>query len=106
MVKHVAAGEEQDGDEADGGPEVAALQEGEDIGASDGSEGDGTEDGGGGDDELDPVKGTDEWGCRERGEAAGDPVVDWLCGVDAVGGVRRGCGVGEVWCMRVWCRRA
>lgn len=58
VVEHVATGEEEDSDQADGGPEVAALEDGEDIGGSDGEGGDRSENGYGGGDDLDVVDGT------------------------------------------------
>jgi hypothetical protein len=42
VVEHVATGEEEDGDQADGGPEVAALEDGQDVGGCDGEGGDGS----------------------------------------------------------------
>ena len=64
VVEHVATGEEEDGDQADGCPEVAALEDGEDIGSSDGESGDRAEDGYGGSDDLDVVDRTGEGRSR------------------------------------------
>ena len=83
MVEHVARSEEQDGNEGDGGPEVAVLDDGEDVRAGDGSEGDEAEDGDGGDDQLLPVKGTLEVGGWRVGKMTREPIVDRLGLVDA-----------------------
>jgi hypothetical protein len=55
VVEHVATGEEKDSDQAESSPEVAALEDGEDVGSSDGEGGDGSEDGYGGGDDFDVV---------------------------------------------------
>lgn len=81
MVEHVAAGEEEDGDQADGGPEVAALEDGEDIRSSDGEGGDGAEDGYGGGDDLDVVDRAGE-GRSRACDMAGEPGVDGLSSND------------------------
>lgn len=85
VVEHVARGEEQNHDDANGSPEVAVLEEGENIGAGDGGEGDETEDGDGADDELHPVEGTVEGRGWGRGKMAREPVMDWFCAVCTVG---------------------
>lgn len=82
MVEHVAGSEEQDGNEGDGGPEVAVLDDGEDVWASNGSEGDEAEDGNGGDDQLLPIKGTLEVGGWRIGKMAREPIMDRFGFVD------------------------
>lgn len=42
VVEHVAGCEEENHDDADGGPEVAVLEEGEDVGTGDGGKGEKT----------------------------------------------------------------
>jgi hypothetical protein len=77
VVEHVATGEEKDSDQTEGGPEVAALEDGEDVGGSDGESGDGSEDGYGGGDDLDVVDWTGEGRSRAR-DMASEPGVDGL----------------------------
>lgn len=72
MVEHVSAGEEQDGDQADGGPEVAALDDGHGVGCGDCEGGDGSEDCDCGGDDLDPVDGAHDWRRGAR-DMAGEP---------------------------------
>lgn len=84
MVEHVAAGEEEDGDQADGGPEVAALEDGEDVGSSNGESGDGSEDGYSGGDDLDVVDRAGE-GRSRACDMASEPGVDGLSGNDTGG---------------------
>lgn len=57
VVEHVTTGEEQNGDQADGSPEVAALNDGQCVRGSYGESGNGSEDGSGGGNDLDPVDG-------------------------------------------------
>lgn len=75
VVEHVATGEEQDGDQADCGPEVAALKDGQSVWSSNGKGGHGTEDGNSGCDDLDVVDGTDNGRSRAR-YMAREPGVD------------------------------
>ena len=62
MIEHLATREEQHRDERDGGPEVAVLQEGPDVGRCDGEEGEEAEEGGRHDDGAEVVEGADYWG--------------------------------------------
>jgi len=43
VIEHVSAREQQDGDQTDGSPEVAVLDDGENVGRRDGEEGDDAE---------------------------------------------------------------
>jgi len=90
VVEHVATGEEQDGDQADCGPEVAALDDREDVRESYGASGDGSEDGYGGGDDLDIVDGTND---RRSGtcDMASEP------GVDGFGSDDTGMGSVKAW---------
>jgi hypothetical protein len=83
VVEHVAAGEEEDGDQTDGGPEVAALEDGKHVGGCDGEGGDGSQDGYGGGDDFDVVYWTGNGGGR-AGDMAGEPGVNGL-GCDDTG---------------------
>lgn len=85
VVEHVAGGEEQDHDQADCGPEVAVLDNGQDVGRGDGEEGDESEDGGGDGDDFDVVDWADDGWVGDVGELAREP------GVDRVGSVGAGC---------------
>lgn len=60
VVKHVPAGEEQDGDERDRGPQVAAVQHGLDDRERELERGQGEDHGAGGGAELGPVEGADD----------------------------------------------
>ena len=85
VVEHVSRGEEQDGDQGERGPEVAVLEERENVGRGDGESGDTSEDGGGDGDDLDPVDGARDLGLRDvSGELAGDPGVNLLSSLRAV----------------------
>lgn len=80
MVEHVATGEKQHGDEAERGPKVAVLQNGNHIGRCDSHKGDDTKNGGGHRDNLDPIDGAGYGGLRCIGrELARKPGVDLLC---------------------------
>lgn len=43
VVEHVAAREEEDGDQADGGPDIAVLDDGKNVGPGDKGDSDGSE---------------------------------------------------------------
>lgn len=75
VVEHVATGEEQDGDQADCGPEVAALKDGQSVRSGNSKGGHGTENGNRGCDDLDVVDGTDNGRSRAR-YMAREPGVD------------------------------
>lgn len=55
MVEHVSARKEQDGDQADPGPEITVLNHGQDVRLRDGDEGDQAEDDRCGGDQADVV---------------------------------------------------
>ena len=87
VVEHVSAGEEQDKNQADGGPQVAVLDDGKDVGRSDCEEGEDTNDSGCDSDDLDIVDRTlDRW-VRRVGKVTAQPRVDRisLVGTDAIG---------------------
>ena len=77
VVEHVATGEEQDSNQTDGSPEIAALEDGKDIGSSNGESGDRSEDGYGGGDDLDVVDRTGE-GRSRACDMASEPGVNGL----------------------------
>jgi hypothetical protein len=81
----VAGGKKKDGDQRESSPEVAVLQEREDVGRGDGERGDTSEDGGSDGDDLDPVDGARDLGLGDvGGELAGDPGVDLLSSLRTV----------------------
>jgi hypothetical protein len=92
VVEHVATGEEEDSDQADGGPEVAALKDGKDVGSSNSESSDRAENGYGGGDDLDVVDRTRDGGSRAS-DMASEPGVDGLSGNDT-----------RVWLARDWDR--
>lgn len=71
VVVHVSRREEQHQDQADGGPEVAILDEGQDVRIGDGAEGHGAQGGGCADGDEDVVDGADEAGVWAVCEVAG-----------------------------------
>lgn len=82
MVEHVSGGEEQDGDQREGSPEVAVLEEGQNVGIGNGDDSDSSEDSGGDGDDLHPVDRTRDLGLGNiAGELAGDPAVDLFGGL-------------------------
>lgn len=81
VVEHVATGEEEDGDQADGGPEVAALDDGENVRSSNGAGGDCSKNGHGGGDDLDVVDGTNDRRSRTC-DMASEPGVNGFGGDD------------------------
>lgn len=86
VVEHVSAGEEQDENQADGGPQVAVLDDGKNVGRSDCEEGDDTNDSSGNSDDLDIVdRALDRW-VRGIGKVTAKPRVDrlGLVGADAI----------------------
>lgn len=72
----MAAGEEKYGYQRDAGPEVAVLDDGEDVGVGDGSEGDGAEERGYCYDDFGVVDRAYDLGVRDLGELAGDKGMD------------------------------
>ena len=83
VVEHVATGEEQDSNQTDGSPEIAALEDGKDIGSSNGESGDRSEDGYGSGDDLDVVDRTGDSGSRAS-DMASEPGMDGLGSDDTV----------------------
>jgi hypothetical protein len=87
VVEHVSAGEKQDKNQADGGPQVAVLDDGKDVGRGDGEKGEDTNDSGCDCNDLDIVDRTlDRW-VRRVGKVTAQPRVDRisLVGTDAIG---------------------
>jgi hypothetical protein len=87
VVEHVAAGEEQDKDQADGGPQVAVLDDWKDVGRGDGEECEGTDDSSRDGDDLDIVDRTLDRRVRGVGKVTAQPRVNRLSlvGTDAIG---------------------
>lgn len=82
VVEHVAGSEEEDEDERDGGPEIAGLEDGVDVGERDHEESHEADDGRGRDGDFDVVdRSLEGWSW----EGAGEPCVDGFGFVDAVG---------------------
>lgn len=71
VVEHVSAGEEQDGDEGNGGPDVAALDDGEYVGPGDVGKGEAAGCDDKGRDPLDPVDRPLDGRVRAAGHVAG-----------------------------------
>ena len=88
VVEHVARGEEEDGDEAERGPEVAVLHDGQYVRPCDGAEGDETQRDSCADEDAGVVERSHEGWVLGVGEVAGDPGVDWT-GVGGSGDRRR-----------------
>ena len=78
MVEHVSAREQQYRNQRDRSPQVAVLDDGQDIRGCHGEESDETEDCGGDDGDFDVVDWTDEGWVRAVGEMAGKPGVDGI----------------------------
>ena len=79
VVEHVSASEEQHSDETEGSPQVAVLQDGDDVGRCNSDEGNSTEDSGRDGDDLDPVDGAGDGRFGSvGGELASDPGLDLL----------------------------
>jgi hypothetical protein len=87
VVEHVSASEEQDENQADGGPQVAVLDDGKDVGRSDCEEGEDTNDSGRDSNDLDIVDRTLDRRVRGVGEVTAQPRVDGLSlvGTNAIG---------------------
>lgn len=87
VVEHVSASEEQDENQADGGPQVAVLDDGKDVGRSDGEESEDADDSSCDSNDLDIVDRTlDRW-VRGVGKVTAQPRVNRLSlvGTDAIG---------------------
>lgn len=85
MVEHVSAGEKENGNQAEGSPEVTVLKDRSDVGGRHDNEGDDAEDGGGDRHHLHIVDGSVDGGSGEvGGELAGNPGVDLFGGLWAV----------------------
>lgn len=78
VVEHVAAREEEHGDQADGGPEVAVLDNRKEVWRGDAEESDHTEHGSGDGDNLHVVDRTNDRWVRSVGEMAAEPCMDGL----------------------------
>jgi hypothetical protein len=83
-VKHVAAGEQQDRDKADGGPDIAVLDDGEHIWPSNNGSSDGAGQHHSGEDPLDPVDRALDGRVRAVGEVTAEPGMDLLGALRAV----------------------
>jgi hypothetical protein len=78
VVEHVSAGEQQDSDQADGSPEVAVLDDREEVGCCNSQEGEDTNDSSRDSDDLHIVDRTlDRW-VRRVGKMTAKPCVDRL----------------------------
>lgn len=84
MVEHVPRREEQHGNEAECRPQVAILQDRDDVGRRDGEESNGAQDTGRDGDDADPVYWADDAGVGAVGEMAGEPGVDCVGVLGAV----------------------
>jgi hypothetical protein len=80
----VAAGEEQDRDEADSGPDIAVLDDGKDIGPGNNGSRNSSRKHHGGEDPLDPVDRAPDGRVRAVGEVAAEPGMDLLGALGAV----------------------
>jgi hypothetical protein len=78
VVEHVSAGEEQNSDQADGSPEVAVLDDREQVGCSNSQEGEDTNDSSSDGDYLHIVDRTLDWWVRRIGKMTAKPCVDRL----------------------------
>ena len=78
VIEHVTAGEEQDHDQADGSPEVAVLDNGENVGRGNSQECEDTDNGGCDGDDLNIVDGTLDRRVRRVGKMAAQPCVNGL----------------------------
>lgn len=83
MIKHVARSKQQNRNNRHSSPEIAVLDYWEDVRSGDGEESDETKDGGGDGGDFEVVEGSDERRVGAGGQLAGEPGVDWVCGVDA-----------------------
>ena len=85
VVEHVSAGEEQDHDQADGGPEVAVLEDGRDVGPSNSEECEDADDGRCDSDNLDIVDRALDRRVGRVGKVTAQPRVNGLglIGTDA-----------------------
>lgn len=85
MVEHVAAGEDQDGNKADGGPQVAALQHGQHVRPRDHKQGDGTGDQGDVGSPQSVVDGALDGRVGTTRQVVGNPTVNGFGGLRAMG---------------------
>lgn len=76
VVEHVSAREEQNGDQTDGSPEVAVLNDRKEIRCGDCEEGEDADDSGSHGDDLHIVDRATDWWVRRVGEMAAKPCVD------------------------------
>jgi hypothetical protein len=78
VVEHVSAGEEQNSDQADGSPEVAVLDDREEVGCSDSQECEDTDDGSRDSDDLHIVDGALNRWVKRVGEMTTKPCMNGL----------------------------
>jgi hypothetical protein len=78
VVEHVSASEEQDSDQTDSGPEVAVLDDWENVGRGDGQESENTDDSSRDGDDLHVVDRTLDWWVRRVRKMAAEPCVNRL----------------------------
>lgn len=73
VIEHLAAGEQQNGDQADGSPEVAVLHDGNYVGREHCEKSDGTHEDGNRRDNAHIVDGPNQWGLGAIRKVAVDP---------------------------------
>nr|POE93616.1 hypothetical protein CFP56_19628 [Quercus suber] len=83
VIEHVSAGEEQDKDQADRSPEIAILDDRQDVGRGDREESHTSEDRSGHHCDLDIVDRSNERWVRTTRQVSGDPSMNWLGGYRA-----------------------
>lgn len=78
MIEHVTTSKQEDGDEADGRPDVAALDDGHGVGPGHKAGGYGTGDGNSSNDPFQPVDRSLDGRVWAVGKVAGEPLVNLL----------------------------
>jgi hypothetical protein len=79
VIEHMAAREQEHGNQAEGGPKVAVLQDRNEVGGGNGDEGDATKNSSGDGDNLHPVEGSADDGLGDISrQLAGYPGVNLL----------------------------
>lgn len=81
VIEHMAAGEQEDQDQADSSPQVPVLDDGQDVGVCDGDEGEEAEEDRDGRANPAVVDGPADAWIVAGGELACDPAVHALCGL-------------------------
>lgn len=84
VIEHVPTCEQENADQADSGPEIPVLDEGEDVRCGYREERDQAENGGDDEGDFEVVDRTDERWMGDIWHLAGEPGVDWVCFVGAV----------------------